>query len=119
MTELKNDADIQNTNEISPEKNEKAIDSKLNTNQYDSIEKVKKIVKENIKFNSSDKNLFTSATIVKKDEPLDVALKRFKRKNSGIISEVRKREAYVKPSVKRKTKSKEARRRKKRNFSYR
>ena len=56
---------------------------------------------------------FTSATFVKKDEPFDVALKRFKRKNFGIISEVRKREAYVKPSVKRKTKSKEARRRKK------
>lgn len=46
----------------------------------------------------------------KKIESLEVALRRFKRQSSGIISEVRKREAYDKPSVKRKKKSKEARR---------
>lgn len=46
----------------------------------------------------------------KKIESLESALRRFKRQSSGIISEVRKREAYDKPSVKRKKKSKEARR---------
>ena len=46
----------------------------------------------------------------KKIESLESALRRFKRQSSGIISEVRKREAYDKPSVRRKKKSKEARR---------
>jgi small subunit ribosomal protein S21 len=51
---------------------------------------------------------------VQKGESIDSALKKFKRKCSsdGIISEVRKREAYVKPSVKRKKKSEAARKRK-------
>ena len=51
-----------------------------------------------------------SKTSNKKIESLESALRRFKRQSSGIISEVRKREAYDKPSVKRKKKSKEARR---------
>ncbi len=51
---------------------------------------------------------------VKENESLDSALKRFKRScaKSGIISEVRKREHYEKPSVKRKKKSEAARKRK-------
>ena len=51
---------------------------------------------------------------VKENESLDSALKRFKRScaKSGIISEVRKREHYEKPSVKRKKKSDAARKRK-------
>lgn len=49
----------------------------------------------------------------KKIENLEKALRVFKRKSAGIISEVRKREAYDSPSVKRKKKSKEARRKKK------
>lgn len=49
----------------------------------------------------------------KKNDPLEIALRRFKKQSSGIISEVRKREAYDKPSVKRKKKSKEARKHKK------
>lgn len=48
----------------------------------------------------------------KRKESLESQLRRFKKQSSGIISEVRKREAYDKPSVKRKKKSKEARRRK-------
>ena len=48
----------------------------------------------------------------KKIENLEKALRVFKRKSAGIISEVRKREAYDSPSVKRKKKSKEARRKK-------
>lgn len=50
---------------------------------------------------------------VGKDENLDSALKRFKRKcqKDGIIGDLRKREAYEKPSVKRKKKSEAARKR--------
>jgi len=53
---------------------------------------------------------------VGKNESLDNALRRFKRQcqKSGVLSEVRKREHYEKPSVKRKKKSEAARRKKKR-----
>ena len=54
-------------------------------------------------------------TPAKKADSLESALRKFKRQSSGIISEVRKREAYDKPSVKRKKKSKAARRHKKNN----
>ena len=51
---------------------------------------------------------------IKKKESLDSALRRFKKScaRSGIIQEVRKREAYEKPSVRRKKKSEAARKRK-------
>ena len=51
---------------------------------------------------------------VGKTESLDAALRRFKRscQKSGVLSEVRKREHYEKPSVKRKKKSEAARKRK-------
>jgi len=51
---------------------------------------------------------------VKENESLDSALKRFKRQcaRSGVLAEVRKREHYEKPSVKRKKKSEAARKRK-------
>ena len=51
---------------------------------------------------------------VKENESLDSALRRFKRQcaRSGVLAEVRKREAYEKPSVKRKKKSEAARTRK-------
>lgn len=51
---------------------------------------------------------------VRDNESLEQALRRFKKKcsMSGILSEVRKREHYEKPSVKRKKKSEEARKRK-------
>jgi len=51
---------------------------------------------------------------VGKNESLDSALKRFKRQcqKSGVLSELRKREHYEKPSVKRKKKSEAARKRK-------
>ena len=54
-----------------------------------------------------------SKHLSKKSESLESALRKFKKQSSGIISEIRKREAYDKPSVKRKKKSKEARRHKK------
>lgn len=51
---------------------------------------------------------------VRSNESLDTALKRFKRDcaRDGVIAEVRKREHYEKPSVKRKKKSEAARKRK-------
>lgn len=50
---------------------------------------------------------------VGKNESLDRALRRFKNsiRKQGILSELRKREAYEKPSVRRKKKSDAARRR--------
>lgn len=55
---------------------------------------------------------------VGENESLDSALRRFKRKcqRAGVLSEVRKREHYEKPSVRRKKKSEAARKRKSRNF---
>ncbi len=52
--------------------------------------------------------------IVKEGENLDSALRRFKRQcaRSGVLAELRKREHYEKPSVKRKKKSEAARKRK-------
>ena len=51
---------------------------------------------------------------VKENESLDSALKRFKRQCalSGVMAEVRKREHYDKPSVKRKKKAEAARKKK-------
>lgn len=53
---------------------------------------------------------------IKKDEPFEQALRRFKRQcqRSGILSEARKREHYEKPSVRRKRKSEAARKRRSR-----
>ena len=51
---------------------------------------------------------------VKENESLDNALRRFKRQcaKAGTLNEIRKREHYEKPSVKRKKKSEAARKRK-------
>lgn len=55
-----------------------------------------------------------SKTIVRKNESIDDALRRFKRavSKTGTLQEVRKREFYEKPSVRRKKKSEAARKRK-------
>lgn len=52
---------------------------------------------------------------VGKNETLDSALKRFKKQcaRSGVLRDVRKKEYYEKPSVKRKKKSEAARKKKK------
>jgi SSU ribosomal protein S21P len=57
-------------------------------------------------------------TVVRKNESLDDALRRFKRQLSktGTLQEYRKREFYEKPSVRRKKKS-EAARKKQRKWS--
>ncbi len=51
---------------------------------------------------------------IRETESLESALKRFKRQcaRSGVLQEVRKREHYEKPSVKRKKKAEAARKRK-------
>ena len=51
---------------------------------------------------------------IKENETIDSALKRFKKQcaKSGVLSELRKREHYEKPSVKKKKKSEAARKRK-------
>lgn len=51
---------------------------------------------------------------VREGEKLDSALRRFKRQcaRSGVLTELRKRAHYEKPSVKRKKKSEAARKRK-------
>ena len=53
-------------------------------------------------------------TVVRDNESLDDALRRFKRQVSrtGTLQEARKREFYVKPGLKRKMKSEAARKRK-------
>ena len=55
---------------------------------------------------------------VKENESLESALKRFKRQTSrdGVIQEVRKREHYESPSVKRRKKSEAARKNRKKYY---
>ncbi len=56
----------------------------------------------------------SNTTRIRKNESLEDALRRFKRNVSknGTLTEYRKREYYVKPSVRRKKKSQAARKRK-------
>lgn len=58
---------------------------------------------------------YMAKTIVRENESLDDALRRFKRQVSrtGTLAEARKREFYVKPGLKRKLKSEAARKNKK------
>lgn len=55
--------------------------------------------------------------VVKENEALDDALRRFKRQVSrnGTLAEARKRQYYVKPGVKRKLKSEAARKAQRKN----
>lgn len=55
---------------------------------------------------------------VKEGESLENALKRFKRScaKAGVIAEVKKRECYVSPSLKRKQKSEAARKNRKKFY---
>ena len=55
---------------------------------------------------------------VKENESLESALKRFKRScaKAGVIAEVKKREHYVSPSLKRKQKSEAARKNKRKYY---
>ena len=55
---------------------------------------------------------------IKENESLERALKRFKRScaKAGVIAEVKKREHYVSPSLKRKQKSEAARKNKRKYY---
>ena len=55
--------------------------------------------------------------VVGENESLESALKRFKRKvqKDGIIGDIRKKDEYVKPSVRRKKKSEAARKKAKKD----
>jgi len=57
-------------------------------------------------------------TKVRDDETLDQALRRFRRKckKAGVMAEMKKREHYEKPSVRRKKKSEAARKRNRKVF---
>lgn len=57
-----------------------------------------------------------TTVIVEPGEPFEVALRRFKKQceKAGLLSELRKRQHYEKPSVKRKRKALVARKRAKR-----
>jgi small subunit ribosomal protein S21 len=57
--------------------------------------------------------LFMPGVRVKDNEPIESAIRRFKKQceKAGILSELRKREHYEKPSVKRKKKALAARKR--------
>ena len=61
--------------------------------------------------NASEGGKIMSEIRVKENESLESALKRFKRScaKDGVIAEVKKREHYVSPSLKRKQKSEAAR----------
>nr|WP_284700573.1 30S ribosomal protein S21 [Thermoanaerobacterium sp. R66] len=63
---------------------------------------------------SGGREITVSEVRVGENESLDNALRRFKRQcsRSGVLSELRKREHYESPSVKRKKKSEAARKRK-------
>ena len=56
---------------------------------------------------------------LRENEPIEAALKRFKREcdRDGILQEIKRREYYESPSVKRKRKAQEARRKMKRRVS--
>ena len=58
---------------------------------------------------------------IREGDSFEAALKKFKKQceKAGILSEVRKREAYEKPSVKRKKKDAAARKRSSKKFTMR
>lgn len=57
--------------------------------------------------------------VVKEGEPFEKALKRFKKKveAAGILKEVRRREHYLKPSIRKKEKQRAAEKRRRRSMS--
>ena len=61
-----------------------------------------------------------SEIYVKENESLDNALKRFKRScaKSGVLADLRKKEYYQSPSVKRRKKSEAARKNKNKRYYY-
>lgn len=68
------------------------------------------VIVENVKAEGVKKKM--PKTVVRENETLDDALRRFKRQvnKAGILTEARKREFYLKPGLRRKMKSEMARR---------
>lgn len=58
----------------------------------------------------NQKEISLTKVYVRESEPIDRAFKRFKRKveQAGILKEVRKREYYLKPSIRKKLKARAA-----------
>ncbi|MCH7497932.1 MAG: 30S ribosomal protein S21 [Candidatus Marinimicrobia bacterium] len=58
--------------------------------------------------------------IVKRDEPLERALRRFKKKyeKAGILKEIKRNSYYLKPSAEKRIKRSKARRRMRRAMAY-
>jgi small subunit ribosomal protein S21 len=75
---------------------------------------LKTAIASSITFVTAEGGISVSEIRIKENESLDSALRRFKRQcaKAGVLSELRKREHYEKPSVKRKKKSEAARKRK-------
>ena len=96
----------------SPEKNRK--NGKKNIDTVNILLYNVKELTQGFPYAYSEGGEIMSQVKVKENESLDSALRRFKRQTSrdGVIQEVRKREHYEKPSVKRKKKSEAARKRK-------
>ena len=87
------------------------------TNIANALDTRGKIVYNNqvsLVFNREGRDIKMAEVKLKEGETLDSALRRFKRQcaRSGVLAELRKREHYEKPSVKRKKKSEAARKRK-------
>lgn len=61
----------------------------------------------------STENLSMAGVRIKENEPIESAIRRFKKQceKAGILAELRKREHYEKPSVRRKRKAMAARKR--------
>ena len=90
----------------------KIVNKDLNKITFDNLKKKQDFLDGQ---NSIRYNIYRTKTVVRKNESLDDALRRFKRSVSkaGTLQESRKREFYEKPSVRRKKKSEAARKRKK------
>lgn len=75
------------------------------------------VIKYHKNFTKSGVKTVMSTVKLGENESLDSAIKRFKRKcqKDGIIGDIRKKEAYVKPGVKKKMKSEAARKRNRKN----
>lgn len=71
-------------------------------------------------FELGGRDIIMAKTVIRKNESLDDALRRFRRtvSRNGTLKEYRKREYYEKPSVKRKLKSEAARKRSKKKRRY-
>lgn len=62
-------------------------------------------------------DISVTKVVVKEGEPFEKALKRFKKKveAAGILKEVRRREHYLKPSIRKKEKQRSAEKRRRRS----